>query len=108
MRNVLPVPEASLAAADLDCRQNVGNWDELMIEPTAGPSDATMADDVEKHVGDTLGFPDATSTRLAMQGRGFQRVRRRRGESNAYFYQYNFAVNGQKTLKPQFVKRRKT
>jgi hypothetical protein len=108
MRNVLPVPESSLAAADLDCRQNVGNWDELMIEPAAGPSDATMADDVEKHVGDTLGFPDATSTRLAMQGRGFQRVRRRRGESNAYFYQYNFAVNGQKTLKPQFVKRRKT
>ena len=75
MRNVLPVPESSLAAADLDCRQNVGNWDELMIEPAAGPSDATMADDVEQHVGGTLGFADRTSTRLAMQGRGFQRVR---------------------------------
>ena len=106
MRNVLPVPESSLAAADLACRQNVGTWDELMIEAAAGPSDATMADDVEKHVGDTLGFADRTSARLAMQGRGFQRVRRVRDGRNQYFYQYNFTILGQKTLKPQFVKRK--
>jgi hypothetical protein len=46
------------------------------------------------------------SSRLALQGRGFQRVRRRRGGRNQYFYQYMFIVNGQKVLKPQFVKRR--
>ena len=106
MRNVLPVPESSLAAADLDCRQDSGDWNKLEIEPAVGPSDATMADDVEQHVGGTLGFADRTSTRLAMQGRGCQRVRRVRDGRNQYFYQYNFTILGQKTLKPQFVKRK--
>ena len=105
-RNVLPVPETSLTAADLDCRQALaGNWDRLEIDPAAGPIDATMADEIEDYVAQLMGM-DKVSTRLAMQGHGFQRVRRRRGQGNVYLYQYNFRLNGQKTIKPLFVKRR--
>jgi hypothetical protein len=106
MRNILPVPETSLTAVDLDCRQDTSTWDKLEIEPSTGPGDASMADAVEDHVKEKIGFPDTTSTRLAMQGRGFQRVRRVRDGRNQYFYQYNFTIRGQKTLKPQFVKRK--
>ena len=46
MRNVLPVPETSLTAAELDCRQALaGTWDRLDIQPASGPIDADMADD---------------------------------------------------------------
>ena len=106
MRNVLPVPESSLAAADLDCQQALAaNWDRLQIEPATGPIDATMADDIEDDVSQLMGL-DRASTRLAMQGRVFQRVRRMRDGRNQYFYQYNFKNGGQKTIKPLFVKRR--
>jgi hypothetical protein len=106
MRNVLPVPETSLTAAELDCRQApAGNWGRLEIQPASGPIDATMADEIEDEVSQLMGL-DRMSCRLALQGRGFQRVRSKRGSANAYFYQYNFIVNGQKTIKPQYVKRR--
>ena len=106
MRNVLPVPETSLTAADLDCRQNhAGSWDRLQVQAASGPIDAAMADELEDEVSQLMGL-DRMSSRLALQGRGFQRVRRMRDGRSQYFYQYNFAVNGQKTIKPQFVKRR--
>ena len=98
MRNVLPVPESSMAAADIDCWQDTCNrWNELQIEPATGPMDPVMADELEDLARETARLPDRTSPCLAMQGRGFQRVRRRRGDGNAHYYQYNFTVKGQKT-----------
>jgi hypothetical protein len=105
MRNVLPVPDNSLAAVDVDCKGEV-DWGKVELEPADGPRDADMADVLEDYMQSTLKLADRTSTRLAMQGRGFQRVRRMRDGRNSYLYQYNFTIQGQKTLKPMFVKQK--
>jgi hypothetical protein len=103
MRNVLPVPEVSLVAAELDCRtEHEAAWKNILVQPVNGTANATPAEQIEAEVASKTGL-DILGARLALQGRGYQRVRRKCGGCNVYFYQYNFTIDGQKALRPQFV-----
>ena len=103
MRNVLPVPEVCLVAAELDCRtEHEAAWKNILVQPVNGTANATPAERIEAEVARQTGL-DVLGARLALQGRGYQRVRRKSGGDNVYFYQYNFTIDGQKALRPQFV-----
>jgi hypothetical protein len=106
MRNVLPVPESSLDAQELDCRELLeDNWQSFVrcASPAKGPADAATAEDIEKQVANRLGV-DRVAAQLLLQGRGFERVRSKAQGRNVYFYRYNFSVCGAKVLKPLYVK----
>jgi hypothetical protein len=106
MRNVLPVPESSLDAQELDCREMLeDNWQSFVrcASPAKGPADAATAEDIEKQVANRLGV-DRVAAQLLLQGRGFERIRSKAQGRNVYFYRYNFSVCGAKVLKPLYVK----
>jgi hypothetical protein len=103
MRNVLPVPDACQMAAELDCRTEYeAAWKNFLVQPVNGTANATPAERIEAEVASKTGL-DIPGARLALQGRGYERVRRKVGTSNVYFYQYIFTIDGVKALRPQFV-----
>ena len=106
MRNVLPVPESSLDAQELECRELLeDNWQSFVrcASPGKGPADAATAEDIEKQVANRLGV-DRVAVHLLLQGRGFERIRSKAQGRNVYFYRYNFNVSGAKVLKPLYEK----
>jgi hypothetical protein len=110
MRNIAPVPEACMDAASLDCRERLHDLGEAFlasrIAPARGPSEATVASEIEEAVAGELAVDRAASA-LWLQGRGFERTRARcagRGSRQTYYYRFCFTVAGVKALSPHYVK----
>ena len=77
MRTVLPVPEASMDANELDCTDALGDdWHTFVagISPARGPSDASAAEEVAKAIMDTARVHRVTAQSCcrarASRGRG--------------------------------------
>ena len=105
MRNVLPVPESSLDAQTLDCKGPTdAAWDAFMAcaQPVKGPSEATPAQEIDEAV-TSRACSDRASAQLYLQGRGWERVRRKVRGGNVYFYRYFPVVDGAKVLMPLYV-----
>jgi hypothetical protein len=111
MRNVAPVPEHCVDAVVLNCREKLQDLGDGFLRDrlraAKGPSDATLAADIEKAVATALAI-DINAVGLWLQARGFEKIRRHVGgrneRGNAYFYRYNFTVNGVKGLAPLYVR----
>jgi hypothetical protein len=111
MRNVAPVPEQCVDAVVLNCREKLQDLGDGFIRDklraAKGPSDASLAVDIEKAVATALAI-DANAVGLWLQARGFERTRTtvggRKDRTNAYFYRFNFSVNGIKSLAPLYVR----
>ena len=110
MRNIGPVPEASLDAASLDCRDRQHELGDAFlackITPAKGPSEATLASEVEEALSRELAI-DRASAALWLQARGLERTKARcagRGSRKGYFYKYCFTVAGVKALSPRYIK----
>ena len=107
MRNVLPIPEASMESAELDCREaTAAVWESFLsrsLIPAKGPTEATPAAEIDIVVSRSMGVEPA-AVQLYMQGKGFERIRSRARGRNEYFFRYNFIVGGMKTLTPSYVK----
>jgi hypothetical protein len=107
MRNVLPIPEASMESAELDCREATATvWESFLsrsLIPAKGPTEATPAAEIDTVVSRSMGVEPA-AVQLYLQGKGFERIRSRAHGRNEYFFRYNFIVGGMKTLTPAYVK----
>jgi hypothetical protein len=107
MRNVLPIPEASMESAELDCREaTAAVWESFLsrsLIPAKGPTEATPAAEIDIVVSRSMGVEPA-AVQLYLQGKGFERIRSRARGRNEYFFRYNFIVGGMKTLTPAYVK----
>jgi hypothetical protein len=107
MRTVLPVPESSSEARELDCRDSAESaWESFLarsLQPARGPTEASAAGEVDAAVVRQMGIERA-GAQLFLQARGFQRVRRVVKSRNVYVYKYCFVVNGAKALAPLYVK----
>ena len=104
MRNVLPVPESSMDAQMRDCTGSADeSWEKFIpcVEPVRGPSEATPAQEIEEVVGKAV--CDRAGAQLFLQGRGWERVRRKLRGLNTYFYRYFPTVDGAKVLMPLYV-----
>ena len=106
MRNVAPVPLTSLETKDVDCEERAQvAWDifvETRLSPVQGPSDATTCARIEQEVATDLALERGTAA-LWLQGKGFERTRRKVGGRNDYFYRFCFTVNGVKSATSRFV-----
>ena len=107
MRTVLPVPESSSEARELDCRDSAESaWESFVarsLQPARGPTEASAAGELEAAVVRHMGIERA-GAQLFLQARGFQRVRRVVKGRNVYVYKYCFVVNGAKALAPLYVR----
>ncbi len=92
-RNVRRVPERSLEAVLLDCTEERDShaWDAFLrrLEPTRAPRSATPAKEVEEALCVACGV-EARAAVLFLQGKGFNKERRKRGLENVWMYQYSF------------------
>jgi hypothetical protein len=110
MRNIAPVPEASMDAAALDCQERLHDLGEAFlasrIAPARGPSEATVASEIEEAVAVELAIDRAASA-LWLQAKGFEKTKARcagRGSRKGYFLKYNFTIAGVKALSPHYVR----
>ena len=71
------------------------------VEPVRGPNEATPAQEIEEVVGKAV--CDRAGAQLFLQGRGWERVRRKMRGLNTYFYRYFPTVDGTKVLMPLYV-----
>jgi hypothetical protein len=109
MRNVAPVPQGSLDANGLDCREQFQERGDRFIaeklSPAKGPSEASTAKELEDAVAGELGIERAGAG-LWLQGRGFERVRSKasRTARHDFYYRFCFTIGGMKALMSQYVK----
>ena len=109
MRNVAPVPATSLDVKSVDCEQRAEKlWPafiETKLRAVKSPSEASVCVDIEQACGAELGIPQGLAS-IALQGKGFERVRRKVGNCNQYFYRYYFKAQGMLALTPHYVQRK--
>ena len=107
LRNVLPVPEASRDARELDCRDaSECVWEGFLarsITPAKGPTEASSASEVEREVALKMGV-DPSAVQLYLQARGLERVRRKVAGINRYFYRFCFTIGGLKSQSASYVR----
>ena len=110
MRNVLPVPESSMDAQMRDCAGPADDaWEKFIpcVEPVRGPSEATPAQEIEEAVGVCVCVCvcvcDRAGAQLFLQGKGWERARRKLRGLNTYYHRYFPTVDGTKVLVPLYV-----
>lgn len=105
-RNVGPVPQSSLEQKAMDCEdKRAGPFKSFLskLEAAHGPADATVQGEVDKRAALECGIREKEA-QLYLSGKGFIRIRRKKGSANEYFYQYRFEdARGEKGA-PQYVK----
>ena len=105
--NVRPVPEQCRETVSLDCAGNDQEWWPgflTSLEPSPSPKYATPACDIDALLA-TRGI-GAKAARLFLQGKGFSRIRSKRGLMHCWFYQYRFADEAGAKGVTSFVKLR--
>ena len=104
-RNIGPIPLASIEQKEIDCAESRGGAFKgflQSVEPAKKPGDATPQTEVDKAAALTCGLREK-EVNLYLAGKGFVKVRRKKGSGNVYFYQYRFEVDGVKR-EPQWVR----
>ena len=104
-RNIGPIPLASIEQKEIDCAESRSDaFKEFLqcVEPAKKPHDATPQCEVDKTAALTCGLREK-EVNLYLAGKGFVKIRRKKGSGNVYFYQYRFEVDGVKE-EPQWVK----
>jgi hypothetical protein len=109
MRNVAPVPESCMDAIAISCRERLQELGDSFITnklcPAKGPSEASLASEIEDAVAQELGIDRASST-LWLQSRGFEKARgwtNGRNSRREYFYRFRFTLQGTKSLTTHYV-----
>ena len=97
-RNVGPIPMSSIEQKSIDCADaNTHAFISFIqsLTPVQKPSDATPQTEIDKRAMEMCGVSDK-EVGLYLSGKGFVKLRRKRGLDNVYLYQYRFEIEGVK------------
>ena len=95
-RNVGPIPIASIDQKAVDCADANSEAFELFLKKISlarSAADATPQVDVDRDAAETCGR-NTKEIGLYLPGRGFVKIRPKRGLANINNYQYNFEIDG--------------
>ena len=96
-RNVGPIPMSSIEQKSIDCADaNAEAFASLLrrLIPVQKPSEATPQSEINETAMEICGISDK-EVGLYLSGKGFVKIRRKRGFDNVNLYQYRFENEGE-------------